>query len=510
MVHPIRSLNKELDQVDTESRGYRSSDTTEGGSSKVEDDDEPIEETSRRGVSRNKSHGTQRTNFSRKKSHASHHTGVSHNQSYRSQPPATLRNQSYGSQAQFSLAGPNAYYGPLPQQGAYMHPEYQSFNPQYGNMQGDKPVWSLAQPLPHVVRDGMRYGALPEDRKEERDEDGRERPPPASEEPPTDIPKTDEARENGEEPQNEMGFFNKWSKIRYYLREPLGEWLGTTIAITLGLCGGLSTYTSDGQAGSWMTQSACWGFSFMIGIYIVGGISGGHLNPAITISMSLWRGFPARRCVIYILAQLIGAITAGGFAYAIYHDAIVNLSVETNLPQSQTTASQAFLTLPKQFVSPATAFFNEFLGTAILVGTIMALGDDTNAPPGAGMQAFIIGILITVLVLALGYNTGGAFNGPRDFGPRLVAVMAGWGGHLFKEYHAWWIWGPWVADIFGGLFGAFIYDLVVFTGGESPINYPPRRRKRALLIKEKNLRSKLRFGRRKIGDIERAVEENQD
>lgn len=145
----------------------------------------------------------------------------------------------------------------------------------------------------------------------------------------------------------------------------------------------------------------------MIGIYIVGGISGGHLNPAITISMSVWRGFPARRCVIYILAQLIGAITAGGIAYAIYHDAIVNLSVESNLPQSETTASQAFLTLPKQFVSPATAFFNEFLGTAILVGTIMALGDDTNAPPGAGMQAFIIGILITVLVLALGYNTGG-------------------------------------------------------------------------------------------------------
>lgn len=37
----------------------------------------------------------------------------------------------------------------------------------------------------------------------------------------------------------------------------------------------------------------------------------------------------------------------------------------------------------------------------------MALGDDTNAPPGAGMQAFILGILISVLVLALGYNTGG-------------------------------------------------------------------------------------------------------
>ena len=56
---------------------------------------------------------------------------------------------------------------------------------------------------------------------------------------------------------------------------------------------------------------------------------------------------------------------------------------------------------------PATAFFTEFLGSAILVGSILALGDDTNAPPGAGMQAFIIGIIITIVILALGYNTGG-------------------------------------------------------------------------------------------------------
>ncbi|OOF93913.1 hypothetical protein ASPCADRAFT_516877 [Aspergillus carbonarius ITEM 5010] len=514
MVHPIRSLNKELDQVDTESRGYRSSDTTEGAPSNTEHDGEPAELGSRQGVSRNKSYGTQRTDFSRKKSHGTQRSTRSQNRSYRSQQPDINRNLSYDTQAQFSVAGRNAYHAPLAQRGAYMHPEYESLNPQYGN-QGDGPVWSLAQPLPHVVRDGMRYGALPEDRKEEREgqgeeggreegrEEGRDRPPPAADEPPTDMPQN-------EAPPNEVGFFNTWAKIRWHLKEPLGEWLGTTIAITLGLCGGLATYTSQGQAGSFVSLSACWGFSFMIGVYIVGGISGGHLNPAITISMSLWRGFPARKCAVYIFAQLIGAITAGGFAYAIYHDAIMNLAAENKVPQSQSTASEAMLTLPKQFVSPATAFFNEFIGTAILVGTIMALGDDSNAPPGAGMQAFIIGILITVLILALGYNTGGAFNGPRDFGPRLVAVMAGWGGHLFTEYHAWWIWGPWVADIFGGLFGAFVYDLVVFTGGESPINYSPRRRKRALLIKEKNLRSKLRIGRRKIGDLERAVEENQD
>jgi aquaglyceroporin related protein len=123
------------------------------------------------------------------------------------------------------------------------------------------------------------------------------------------------------------------------------------------------------------------------------------------------------------------------------------------------------------------------------------------------MQAFIIGLLITVLVLAMGYTTGGCFNPARDFGGRLVTVMAGWGGDMFTEYHAWWVWGPWVADIAGGLFGGFLYDLVIFTGGESPINYPPRRRKRALLLKERNFRKKMHLGRRKVPDLERAAEE---
>lgn len=87
--------------------------------------------------------------------------------------------------------------------------------------------------------------------------------------------------------------------------------------------------------------------------------------------------------------------------------------------------------------------------------------------------------------------------------------MAGWGGHLFREKHAWWVWGPWVAGITGGLFGAFIYDLTMFTGGESPINYPPRRRKRALLMKEKTWRERLGIGRHKVGDLEKAARDNE-
>ncbi|KAL4973537.1 aquaporin-like protein [Aspergillus desertorum] len=423
----------------------------------------------------------------------------------------------------FSLAGPAHTRN---HDVAYIAPDYRAHNPNYGKMQ-DAPVWSLTQPLPHVVRNG-RWGKKkpPRGRAEKLGDaqGGREgagggysRPnanesrEPAAEEAPAFGPPDREHEEGKAEAQeatgNEREFFNRWGKIRHYVRRELAEWLGMTVAMLLGLCAGLSTFTSSNQAGSFPSLAAAWGFGFMVAIYLVGGVSGGHLNPAITISMWIWRGFPARRCASYTLAQVAGAITAAGIAYALYHDAIVQLAASSHVPQAQTDAKQAMVVTPKPFVHPVASFFAEFVGSAIFIGTILALGDDSNAPPGAGMQAFIIGITITVLVLALGYTTGGCFNPARDFGARLVTVMAGWGGHMFTEYHIWWLWGPWVADIFGGLFGGFLYDLVIFTGGESPINYPARRHKRAFILKNRNARARMGIGQEKIPDLERAAQE---
>ncbi|GIC94619.1 putative aquaglyceroporin [Aspergillus udagawae] len=441
---------------------------------------------------------------------------INHVQSHNCQSDETIQQPSQDHEAvpnapqQFPLRGsraPPPYPG-----GVYLHPDYMHYNPQYGQPQ-NAPIWSLAQPLPHVMRPGMKNREGQDTAADKRPNAHQEKVPAADEPPTEHPPHNDKLKAEKEHPEarvaqpNERGFFNKWGEIRHQFREPLAEWLGTTIAMTLGLCAGLQTFTSQNQAGSFPSLAPAWGFAFMIAIYMAGGVSGGHLNPAITISMAVWRGFPARKCMVYVAAQIVGGITAGGIAYALYHDAIVESALANHVTQSESLARQALLTAPRDFVHPVTAFFNEFVGTAILVGTIMALGDDTNAPPGAGMQAFILGILISVLVLALGYNTGGCFNGARDFGPRLVALMAGWGGEVFREKHGWWIWGPWAADITGGLCGTFIYDLAIFTGGESPINYPRRRRKRALLIKQKNLMYKFRFGRRKIRDVERAVQE---
>ena len=171
------------------------------------------------------------------------------------------------------------------------------------------------------------------------------------------------------------------------------------------------------------------------------------------------------------------------------------------------SAGQMLYTQPQPFIHPTTAFFSEFVSTGIIACAVLALGDDSNAPPGAGMAAFIIGLLITAMIMAFSYSAGACLNPARDFGPRLVTLMAGFGSETFTVSNCWWIWGPWCATITGAITGVAFYDSLIFVGGESPINYLPRRRQRAKLIAEMKLLRRLGGGRtKKVQDLEQATE----
>lgn len=140
---------------------------------------------------------------------------------------------------------------------------------------------------------------------------------------------------------------------------------------------------------------------------------------------------------------------------------------------------KALFTGPADFAGVGASFGNEFVATAILSCAVLALGDDSNAPPGAGMHAFIVGLVVFVLTMAFGYTTGPCLNPARDLGPRVVAAMVGYGGRVFTNWNAWWIYGAWGATISGGLVGGLMYDAIIFVGGESPVNYPRGKRRRA-------------------------------
>ncbi|KAL1304610.1 hypothetical protein AAFC00_003577 [Neodothiora populina] len=295
--------------------------------------------------------------------------------------------------------------------------------------------------------------------------------------------------------------FNPWAGIRRKFQDPLGEWLGTTILIAIGVGSNLQVATSDQQNTSYQTIYWAWGLATMLGIYVSGGSSGAHLNPALSIMLSVWRGFPARRVPIYILAQLLGAFTGALIAIAIYRDAILHLDGAL-IPMS---TGVSIYTQPKEWVRPATAFFTEAVGTGLLSLGIIALGDDANSPPGAGMHAFIIGLLVSLLLMAFEQNTGAAFNPVRDLGPRLAAMVMGYPTSIFDAGNAWWIWGAWGATITGSLLGVGVYDLCIFKGGESPVNYSSRRWRQEGLKAEAGWFSFL-GERNKVRDVETKLE----
>lgn len=233
----------------------------------------------------------------------------------------------------------------------------------------------------------------------------------------------------------------------------------------------------------------------MIAIYIAGGVSGAHLNPAISIMLYIYRGFPLSKMPAYVSAQMIGAFLATIITFTLFRPGLLALQARELIVQGQQSvifdvssmppASSVlvnFLTYPRQiWIGTGTAFMTEFVGTTILAVTVLALGDDTNAPPGAGMNAFIVGLLVATLGMAFGSNTGLAMNPARDFGPRVALAVLGYSADPHPSLFADWYWlrVNWIAPICGTTFGGFLYDSMIFIGGESPVNYPSKRISRA-------------------------------
>ncbi|KAF1936312.1 aquaporin-like protein, partial [Clathrospora elynae] len=265
----------------------------------------------------------------------------------------------------------------------------------------------------------------------------------------------------------EREFYNQYrnpiARLRAQYPQAPAEFLATFIYLLIGLCVNLSVATSGQSTGSFETQAWGWGFAVMIGIYLGGGVSGAHLSPTISISLSVYRGFPWRMAIVYICMQLLAGLAAGAVAYALYRDAI--LSVDPGLTLDIT--GKALFPKGPSF-SIATGFFNDFVYMAIFVCVIFALGDDQNSPPGQGMTALIIGLTGFVTMVGLGYNTGLGISPARDLGPRLIALWVGYEDAFAGGY---WAYGSWGASISGALVGGLMYDICVFVGGESPVNY---------------------------------------
>ncbi|KAG9096204.1 hypothetical protein FRC06_008911, partial [Ceratobasidium sp. 370] len=284
------------------------------------------------------------------------------------------------------------------------------------------------------------------------------------------IEQAPESRTSLDDLDHVTEFPNKWARIRAKLREPAAEFLGTMILIVFGtgvdcqvvLSG--STAVASSPKGEYLSISFGWAVGTALGVWVSGGISGGHINPAVTLAQAIFRGFSWKKVPSYILAQTMGAMTGAGLVYANYHRAIDLF--EGPGVRTVRTAS-LFTTFALDYLSNVQCFFSEVLATAILLLVVLAVTDRRNGPPPDGLVPLVLFITILGEGACLGMQTAYALNPARDLGPRLMCWMAVW--NYRGQY---WLYTPIIGPIVGAIAGTAIYDAFIFTGSESIFNKP--------------------------------------
>jgi MIP family channel proteins len=249
-------------------------------------------------------------------------------------------------------------------------------------------------------------------------------------------------------------------------REAAAEFLGTFILIVFGVGVVAQTVLSAGGNGSYLAINLGWGLGVMLGVYTAGGVSGAHLNPAVTLALAARRGFPWSKVPPYVIAQTAGAFVASLIVYVTYYEAFTAFDGGARQVLGPLGTGGIFATYPQPYLSVGGGFVDQVVGTALLMATVLAITDQRNNATPPWLTPVIVGGIVVAIGVAFGFNAGYAINPARDLGPRLFTAVAGWGGDVFTAGGGWW-WVPIVAPCLGAIVGAVSYDVLIAN------NHPP-------------------------------------
>ncbi|CAK4086843.1 unnamed protein product [Aphanomyces euteiches] len=267
-----------------------------------------------------------------------------------------------------------------------------------------------------------------------------------------DYKPMDNVRENG---KGEKVY--PWWRIRsHFARECLAEVAGTFIML-LFIDGVVAQVVlGENKKGDYTHISIGCGLAVMLGIHASGGVSGAHLNPAISIALAVYGRFPWKKVPFYILSQMVGAFLGALFVFIVYYPAFNTFDPERTVAKS----AGIFATYPMSWEYQGSAFVCEMLGTALLMFTIFSVDDPTNMPTNPIMKPITVGLIVVMIGMSFGMPTGYALNPARDLGPRIFTAIAGWGSAVFTaDNHYFWI--PICAPIVGAILGGGAYIAII-------------------------------------------------
>ena len=255
----------------------------------------------------------------------------------------------------------------------------------------------------------------------------------------------------------------------------IGEFLGTFLLVFFGVGVVNAAVITGAQVGLWQV-AVVWAIGVSLAIYCTASLSGAHLNPAITVVAVVYERFPVSRALVYVAAQLCGAIVASLLLYSMFSEAILEFERRHGLLRGGPGSELSGMVFGEYFPNPAMfgtaedawrivglpgAFLAELVGTALLALLVSAVTHARNrARPAAGTEALLIGVGVAAIISIVAPLTQAGLNPARDFGPRLVAWFLGWGEIAIPGPRGGWFTVYILAPVIGALIGGGAYRLV--------------------------------------------------
>ncbi|MFI7385876.1 MIP/aquaporin family protein [Streptomyces sp. NPDC049813] len=254
----------------------------------------------------------------------------------------------------------------------------------------------------------------------------------------------------------------------------VGEVIGTAILILFGagVCAAVTLRHSKARASGWIVIAFGWGFGVLAGAYTAAPLSGGHLNPAVTLGIAIDTG-KWSQVWVYLCGQMVGAMLGAVLAYLVY---LAQFNANVSAPARSAGSPQGaaeeppagtdgqggptptlgiFSTIP-EIRNPVANLITEIIATVGLVLPVLAFGL-TKGLGQSGTQVLVVALVVVGIGLSLGGPTGYAINPARDLGPRIV--------HQFlpipnKGTSDWgYAFVPVVGPLIGGALAGLIYNV---------------------------------------------------
>jgi len=241
------------------------------------------------------------------------------------------------------------------------------------------------------------------------------------------------------------------------------------VAMLWGLVGsGRSSAGPLQSSGDWLLITWGWALAVAFAVYVSGGITGAHINPAITLGAAIRRQLPWNKVPGYWVAQVLGCFLGAALVFLVYNNAINHYDQAQHIVKG-TAASVSTYSTFATFPAP---YFHSFLGPLIdqIVGTfflalfVWAVTDEFNLPVGSNMTPFIVGMIVMAVGISFGANAGYAINPARDFGPRIFAWIAGWKSVAFPGNYGNvndYFWIPIIGPLIGAAVASVLYDRTI-------------------------------------------------